>query len=347
MRRIASAGLLLVLMSAFGLGVYHLLDAHRSRTQQGAGTATPTTATGPVLAGSIYLAQGGSIYQFQKGRFKKLTAAEGWMQPAASPDGTRLVAVKRGFNSSDLFLLGTDGRVQAQLTHNFSTVVEWNHWAFFPRFSPDGGSVFYSYDPKDPGNTYRVDMAVYALPLNTPRPVARAWTYPNQYTGGDVSPAPLRSGGLVYSKFASDGEGKVYSQVWIQGRAGSPGLGLTKPEDNCGQPAVSPSQTSLVVVCHPSKDVAVLEAATLDAAGYAAGPLQAVVSAPLLASPGYSPDGLTVAYFAPTSPGRPFQLWTVSMLPAAPASATPGKPPVPRVIGPALGWDSGSAPVWV
>lgn len=343
MRRIAATALLLALMAGFGAGVYRLLDSHRSRTLPQAESAPAAPGLGPVLPGTFYLAQGGSIYQFQKGKFKKLTPAEGWTQPAASPDGTRLVAVKRGFNSSDLYLLGTDGRVMAQLTHNLSTVVEYNHWAFFPRFSPDGNSIFYSYDAKDPGNSYRVDMAVYAMPVGSLKPVARPWTNPNQYTGGDVSPTPLRAGGLVYSKFAADADGKVFSQVWIQARAGSPGLGLTRAEDNCGQPAVSPAQTMLVVVCHPAKDVSIVETASLDPAGYSAGPLQPLVTAPLVASPAFSPDGLSVAYFAPAAPGRPFQLWTAALAPAAAG----GKLPAPRVVGPALGWDSGSAPVWV
>ena len=71
---------LLVLMGAFSVGVYRLLDAQRSRTQAQPGSTSGARA--PALAGTIYLAQAGALYQFQQGRFRKLTPSEGWMQPA-------------------------------------------------------------------------------------------------------------------------------------------------------------------------------------------------------------------------------------------------------------------------
>lgn len=350
MTRLISWAVLLAAMAAFGLGVHQLLGSLKGRPAAGA-RATDSTTSVPV-PGTLYLAQGGALYRVQRGAFKQLTPAEGWTQPALSPDGTELVAVKRGFNSSDLYLLGLDGKVREQLTHNASSVVELNHWAFLPRFSADGASVFYSYDPKDPQTTFRVDLAVFAMPVAASRAVPRQWSYPNYYTGGDVGPLPLRSGALVYSKFEIDGTGKVYSQIWIQARAGSAGLGLTGPADNCGQPGLSADQTMLAMVCTHGQ-LGDLVVAPLDAANFRLGTPVTLLSGKLVAAPAFSPDGKLVAFFAPDTDGGPFQLWTMGSAPppATPPSAQPALKPSPNPtlteITRGLALDSTSAPLWV
>ena len=112
------------------------------------------------------------------GLFKQITPAEGWAQPAASPGGSHLVAIKRSLNASDIYLLGTNGQVESRLTKNVSKRVEANHWAFYPRFSPDGSAVFYSYDAKDPYNSYRVDLAIHSRPANPAATRSTDWTQP-------------------------------------------------------------------------------------------------------------------------------------------------------------------------
>src|SRR6185295_2239973 len=103
-------------------------------------------------------------------------------------------AVKRDVDSSDLYEVLTNGRGQTRLTNNANRVVERNHWAFYPRFNADGSRLYYSFDPKDPYNDYRVDFAIYTIgtPPN-PRSVV-AWSTTNQYTGGDVGPVPVSVG---------------------------------------------------------------------------------------------------------------------------------------------------------
>lgn len=338
---------LVAMMAAFGLGVYHFLD---SQKRVHAAVRQPNQTTGVPLPGTIYLAQDGAIYRFRDGKFTRITSAEGWTQPALSPDGSRLVAVKRAFNSSDLYLLDAAGHVQQRLTHNDAPVVERNHWAFNPRFSADGQSVFYTYDPKDPYNSYRVDLAIFDLVPGAAGP-GRQWTYPNEYTGGDVTPVPLRSGALVYSKHSIDPAGKVHSQIWVQARSGSSGLGLTAAEDDCEQPAVSPDGQLLAMVCRHGQPTADVEIATLDLSHYQIGSPQPVVAAGLNAAPSFAADGRQLAYFAPAGGSGPFQLWTVAV-PVAPAAATgqspapAAPPPAPRQVTQNLGFDSTSAPAW-
>lgn len=326
---------LVVAMLGFGIGVYHAAGLLRASHT---GVQRPTQVSAPSLPGTMYLVQAGAIYRFRKGQFTQITADDGWAQVAVNPAGSQLVAVERHTDYSDLYLLSTGGRTIAQLTHNGpGSRPENNHWSFYPRFSPDGSTLFYDYDPKDRFNTYRVDLAIYSSPSDPGSSSSEKWTEPNQYTGGDVDPQPLRDGGLVYSKFSIDLSFKVSSQVWYQARPGSPGIALTDPADGCGEPAVSPDGAKIAMVCTKgSTQTSELDMATFDPTTRSLGSITTLVPGTMLASPAFSPDGKTVAYLAPAAPGGNFQLWTVA---AAGDSA-------PREITTDLGLDSLSAPAW-
>ena len=326
---------LLVAMFVFGLGVYHAVGYVRGQHNV---VHRPTEVSAPALPGTIYVVQNGAIYRFQHGSFKQVTSEAGWMQPSAAPDN-QLVAVRRQANYSDMFMVSTStGKSVAQLTHDSSTrSVEDNHWVFYPRFSPDGKTVFYDFDPKDPYSTYRVDLVIFASPMD-PSSRATVWTHPNQYTGGDVNPVPLADGELIYTKYSVDDSFQVHSQIWIQRRAGSPGVALTPLALGCYEPTVSPDEKLLAMVCnHGSNQTADLELANLDLQALTLGSPATLVSGQLVASPSFSPDGKTIAFLAPTTTGGHFQLWTVGS--SGPASV--------RAITSDLGLDAASAPVWV
>ena len=325
---------LVVAMLAFGIGVYHAAGYLRGGKPV---IQRPTQISASPLAGTIYLTQAGAVYRFQHGSFTQVTSENGWTQPAAGPGG-QLIVVQRAVNYSDLYLLATSGHKVAQLTHNAgSGLPEGNHWAFYPRLSPDGKTVFYDYDPKDPYNSYRVDLAIFASGLSSGAG-AVDWTEPNDFTGGDVTPAPLKDGALIYTKYSIDDQSQVHSQVWIQRRAGSAGVALTTPDRGCGQAAISPDEKSIVMVCNKgSNQSADLEVASLDETTLTLGAPSTLVGGQLVASPTFSPDGKTVAFLAPSTPGGGFQLWTVN----------PGSPGTVRDITTDLGLDSTSAPVWL
>jgi Tol biopolymer transport system component len=332
-RTLVVAGLLLA-MFLFGFGVYHgaeLLKDNKPSVHR------PTEVTVPGVPGTMYLAQGGAIYRFKGGTFTQITPEAGWMQPAISPDGRALVAVQRRTNWSDLFLLTPAGKPTSMVTHNnLSQLPEYNHWAFYPRFSPDGSSIFYNYDPKDAYNSYQVDLAIFASPAPSWRTSVQ-WTNPQAYTGGDVGPVPLKSG-LIYTKFSIDDQGAVHSQIWMQARPGSPGVALTPKEVNCVQPAVSPDQKSIAMVCTRGQtQSAEIDIRTFDPGAPTAGSLTTLASGHLVAAPSFSPDGKMIAYLSPVVTGGAFQLWTVS---------SSGQPSA-NAITTNLGLDSTSAPVWV
>lgn len=334
MRAFVTAVLVLA-MFAFGVGVYHVAEYFKASH---ATVRKPTEVSARPLPGTLYVVQQGAIYRFHHGDFTQITSEAGWSQPAADPRGNQLVAVQRHPNYSDLYLISTDGRTLAQLTHNGSTsAIDSNHWTFYPEFAPDGSALFYTFDPKDPNNSYRVDLAIYASPLGG-NGRAMQWSDPNYYTGGDVDPIPLRSGALLYVKYSIDDQWQVHSQVWLQQRAKTDGTALTDAKLDCGQAALSPDQSLIAMVCRKgSNTTAELDVATFDASNGSVGPLTTLAGGGLLASPAFSPDGKTVAYLAPGGAGGHFQLWTVP----AQGQAKPSQ------ITFDLGLDAQSAPVWM
>jgi Tol biopolymer transport system component len=332
-RSVVVAGLA-VAMLVFGFGVYQatgFLKADRTAVHR------PSEITAPAQPGTMYLVQGGALYRFRQGSFTRITSENGWMQPAMSPDGNQLVVVQRGMNSSDLFLMGTTSRAIAQLTHNIaSSLPEYNHWAFYPRFSPDGSTLFYDYDPKDSYNSYQVDLAIFASPTANWRSSIQ-WSIPHPNTGGDVGPVPVR-GGLLYTKFWLDDQCAVHPQIWLQARPRSQGVALTPKDVNCAQPAVSPDQKSLAMICTRGQTQSTeLDVGTFDAGAATLGALTTLVKGELVASPAFSPDGKTIAYLAPVIAGHAFQLWTVGSSGSHAA----------RALTTDLGLDSSSPPLWV
>lgn len=340
-RRAAGAGPLRVAVSvglalamfAFGFGVYFAAGYLRAGH---AYIVRPDQTSAPSLPGTMYVVQGGVVYRFRNGSFTAVTSDKGWMQPAATSDGTRVVAVKRTTNHSDLYLL-SGSKSPVRLTDTSSKVVEGNHWIFYPRFSPDGSQIFYDFDPKDPYNSYRVDLAILASPAGD---LARwqLWTNPNQYTGGDVTPVPLRDGGLVYTKFSIDDQSVLHSQLWFQAGAGTPGIQLTDPTLDCIQPAVSQDEKQIAMVCRKGQtQTTELDVATFDETARTLTTPRPLVTGQLVASPAFAPDGKSIAYLAPAEPQGPFELWTVR------AAGTPS----PREITTNLAFDAESAPVWL
>jgi len=330
--RAAIAAVLFAAMLAFGFGIYEGAGLLRAGHRE---VHRPTDVTAISLPGTMYLVQGGGIYRFRNGKFTEIKSADGWMQPAAAPNG-QLVAVRKHGNYSDLYLLSSSGATASQITHDASSTVEANHWVFYPSYSADGQTLFYDFDPKDLFGSYRVDLAIFGTQMSSNRTVK--WTQPNDYTGGDVGPVPLRDGALLYTKYSIDASLQVRAQLWIQRRAGSPGLALTAPEMGCGQAAVSPDGKLIAMVCtRGSNQTSELDVATFDAANLVLGAPTTLVSGRVLSAPAFSPDGKSIAFLAPDSPGASFQLWTVG---------TQGPGSI-REITSDLAFDSTSAPVWV
>lgn len=337
MRRTGIIALVLVLMAGFGLGVNRYLAGTTKVDQINDRAIRPPSElpTNLDLPGTVYIAQRGRLYRLKDRTFTQLpTGLTGqWMQPASANDGAKLVAVLRGAQASDLFLLDQGGGVAKQLTHHAARAVEANHWAFWPRASADGSTLFVSHD--SPKNGYDVDLAIWSGPLDG-KVLSRRWSTPNPFTGGDAHPAPLPGGGLVYSQYAI-ADGKVFAKLVLQRAPATEPIALTNPKDDCDQAAVSPDGSSVAMICSQGKQTTRLVAGRLR--GHTLDNLRVLASDCLCAAPAWSPDGHGIAYLAPPDSAGHFQLWWVTG-----ADTTPQ--PAQRVTN-NLDLDATSAPAWL
>lgn len=347
----------LPLMVAFGFGVYFGLGTLKNKAKHTETKAVTKARTLVALPGIVYMAQGGALYRLENGQFTQIKPGPGdWSQPASAPQGG-LVAVSRELHFSDLYLLDGSGHPVRQLTKNQGGAVESNHWAFYPSLSPDGKTLFYSYDPKDPSNSFRVDLAIWSMPLQGSQSQAKRRTLPNQYTGGDVQPVVLASGAVLFTRYAIDDAGHSVSQIWLQPRNGTIGQALTDPADRCSSPALSHDGTRLAMVCTNGRQAASLQMAPFD--GQKLGPREVLVEGQLDATPTWSPDGQSLLYTAPGGPDGHFQLWLIQpqRTAASPSpqneaaeNTTPSPSPSarqPRLVTTDLDLDATSAPLWV
>jgi len=326
LRRLAAL-LFLPLMVAFGSGVYVYLGTLKSKVVKTRAELPTVTKPRLVLPGTMYVVQDGRLFKLKDGGFSEIGAAGDWSQPVLTPDHTHLVAVLRGGLSSDLYLLDLDGHIVKRLTKNDSRYVELNHWAFYPRVSPDGSTLFYSYDgPKHVDAAPGDDLSVWSMPLNGSQYQARRRTDPYFYTGGDVSPLPLAGTALLYVQHSIDPSTAVHAQIRLQSRTGDlVGKPLTSLADDCSQPALSPDGTQLAMICTGGKQTARLEVASFN--GTSVGPARILLEGGLYASPAWSPDGQALAYFAPSGAAGHFELWWLAVPPVAAATPTPTATP--------------------
>ena len=335
---------LVLLMAGFGVGVYFLWGAHShgGGHQSQAGKTKPKVARF-VLPGTAVVEQDGNLYRLRNGQFTELTTSGDWTQPTVTPDHQHLIAVRRGYNFSDLYELDLSGNVVQQLTHDASSNVPQNQWAFYPRVGSDG-TLYYTYDQKaGPGcpNCYAIDFSIYAMAPGWQQGAATRWTNPynpalenvdnpttpNQGTGGSLQAEPLPSGGIIFSRFTENDQSQILSQLWLLQQPMTDGTALTSPAQSCYAPALSPDGTRVAMICTaPNGATTNLVDAPLN--GGTLGPETVVASGPDIASPAWSPDGRSVLYLAAVPPSQQFQLYVLAV-PSHAAAAAPAATPTP------------------
>jgi Tol biopolymer transport system component len=333
--------IVLALAAAFGFGLYAWLGSLRNPSTLNGKVVAPSQSRALFsLPGTIIVAQDGALYKLQDAQFTQL-ASGGWTQPTILPDHQHLIAVRRESNYSDLYELSLNGTVERQLTNNASPRVDLNHWSFYPRASPSGAYVFYSYDAKYCAGCYLVDLSVFRQPIDGSQRQARSWSHPNQGTGGDLAPIQLPSGGIIYSKFTiNQANNQISSRIWYQRAQGTAGAPLSESGQSCQQPALSPDEARIAMICAPiGATTWRLVVADLALDRLTLGP-ETVLATGLPAAPAWSPDGRGLIYLAPKSGQTgPFQLFSVQI----PAK---GKPPAPKAVTDVNNFDPTAAPVW-
>lgn len=317
---------LAALMVVTGVGSYMYLGSRQ--TNLAAAPKEPTAASPSPgqfnLTGTLFLTQDGAIYSLSAGRFHPLTGPAGWTQLASYPGGN-FMAVKRNTLFSDVYVLSRLGKVLKKLTNN--TVPASNrdpaarHWSFYPRMSANQKTLFMSYDAPKFG--FDVPLSIWAVPVGGTIRQGRLWTISNDYTGGDIQPIPLSSGAVVYTKFSYGPDEKLVGQIWLTTRAGSVGKALTRPDEDCMQPSLSPNGRTMAMICTHESQVSYLVIAPFN--GSALGARRNLITSQLVAQPTWAPDSSGLAYLAPAVLGQGFQLW---WLPSA-AYTPPAPSPVP------------------
>ena len=340
-RQLLATGAALCLMALFGYGVYGILGTLQSKVS----TATdPTQSQALVdLPGTVVVAQNGSLYSLHNLQFAKLDTAPGnWVQVAPGPGGD-LLAVDNGNGYSNVLLLNPQGQTIRLLLSESSTQYFNNHFAYYPRLSPNGQTLFYAWNWVDPYANYNVDFEIQAVPLANPGANPTQWSIPNNYQGGDVEPLPTSNGGLIYAKYATSTtpgatDGATYSQlVYVASPTGQLNY-FTTPAQNCSEPALNPQGTELAMICTDNQtQTTTLQVASWN--GTVLGTPRVLSTGPMAAMPTWSPDGKSLIFMDPVQRGAPFQLWWI------PGAATT-KPGVPQQVTQNLSLTATSAPVW-
>ncbi|HAC44679.1 MAG TPA: hypothetical protein DCF65_01290 [Chloroflexi bacterium] len=347
---------LIGLMLVASFGTYTYLAGRQSKV---AVVAQKPTAASPrpnafTLPGTLYLSQSGAIYSLSFGRFHQLTAQDGWTQPSLFPNNSNLLAVHRLYDHSDVFVLSRFGQPVAQWTSNNASGPDTGarHWSFYPRLSPDQGTLWMSYD--EPKVGYDVPLSIWAVPAGNSIRQGKLWTNSIDYTGGDVEPIPLRTGGVMYTKYSRDDNANLTGQLWLAMRPARPANGLTlttdgaegqpltSTDEDCAQPSISPDGGQVAMICTYQKQISYLVLASWN--GSSLGPRRVVITDQLVAQPTWAPDGSGIAYLAPGAGASDFQLWFLPKARYNPPPPSPIPVPTPTPGGPYHGPASSPTP---
>jgi Tol biopolymer transport system component len=334
---------LTILMVTTGVATYLSLGNHQSSV-----ALKPQKPTQPspkprsfVLPGTLYLAQSGAIYSLSAGRFHQLTPEDGWTQPSLFPDGSSLLAVKSNGWYSDVYVMNIFGAVSRQLTNNSGPArnpdTGLKHWSFYPRLSPDQGTLWMAYD--EPKGSYETGFSIWAMPINATIRQALLWSDSGYYTGGDVQPIPLPGGGVMFTSYeyvdTADGR-KLSGRLWFLNRPYiyNRGKQLTDDQEDCRSPSLSPDGTQVAMICTYTKQVSYLTIASLS--GSNLGARKNLITNQMVAQPTWAPDGSGIAYLAPdpSSAAGHFQLWFLPRDAYNPPPPSPTPIPTPTPGGP-------------
>jgi uncharacterized protein YjdB len=234
------------------------------------------------------------------------------IQPAVSPDRTRIAFSSNRAGSFDLYVMDADGRNLTRLTTDAGQEGE-------PAWMPDGRRIFYS---SAAGGTSRI-VSVDA-DGGQPRAVVVA--------GASGAPAVSPDGALIAYASARDGSHDIY----VADSAGGNERRITSTPEREAAPRFGPDGRLLYVVHRGARGSAVVRRSTDPAAAVET----LAVSPDAILSLAVSPDGGTIAYVTGriTDRARNRSEYRLLVQPAVPGAAAVTVPTRPgeQVISPSF-----------
>lgn len=263
------------------------------------------------LPGRILYVADSDIWVWERGQSRRLTNDRVSRQPVWSPDGKRIAHIKIHTSSSELWVMDTDGANSRMLTHNFSTILQKNNWAFRPAWWPDSSRLLYLSDETTK------DLMVWQMdPQSKQRRLF-------------VS-VPDGEGGLDMPSISPDGKrllaisyrtASVKPQVFTFGLPSGPWRQLTEHPEGVYDPVWSPDGTK---IAYTARERGRHDLWVMNADG---SQQQQLTDSGTCRAPCWSPDGQHVAFIS-ASAGT-FDIWQVPM-PTPAAAAAPPASAAPR-----------------
>jgi Tol biopolymer transport system component len=182
--------------------------------------AVPAQATPPGTNGRIAFITAATPFQVETiepdGSQRSGPLVTG-LQPAWSPDGTRIAYVASTGGISQIFVMNADGSGQTQVTHETTTTTA----ASWPAWSPDGKRIAFTRDaPNNKSQLAVIDADGSAEAALTPVPAA--------LLGHDESPAWSPDGTkIAFDRWAA----QTQTDVWVMNADGSGATQLTHTPD--------------------------------------------------------------------------------------------------------------------
>ncbi len=288
------------------------------------------------LPGRLVFAAAGEIWLWQGERGRQLTSSGDALQPALSPDGTRIAYVRHSQSASDLVELNVatgENRVLTAYTpdqplSSIERVYE-SMWAFYPAWSPDGQELAFVSQYGPPYGAYASDyrLGLYTMPPQPDAERSRRYTDENGQIGR-IAYTP--DGAAILYTLTPDPPGipRIYRYDRTSEEVGEiPGI----PEQSY-DPAISPDGT---LIAFAARHTGKTDIFLMPLAG--GSPVQ-ITNIGAARAPAFSPDGKQLAFIASAPGERGFDLWVVEL--------KPGGATEPRRISFDLGVDADSGLSW-
>lgn len=279
---------------------------------QPAAPAAPAGAVvrGEELPGRLLFVRGGVVWQWQGREARPLFGDGGALQPAFSPDGTRIAYVARGSSVSELVLADARGAELLRLTAfesgapiNSLERAYASRWALYPAWSADGRAVLATVSAGPPGGDPPIEqnLALVRYPIDGGRP--ETLFEAAGYQAGRSAALPTGELLLVRTAVRADGRQQI-AVIAAPGAEVAPLPGAPEPSYD---PALAPDGSWLAFVS------ASPDGTDIFGLPLAGGPAQRLTTMGTARAPRLAPDGSLLAFLA-IAPGEGgFDLWVADV----------------------------------